>query len=191
MSFTCRNSVSMSCCFKPYVLHYPYEKKQCRKFQKHTTNPARIYDANRTTTTGVSDAWNHFFLTAGEPDKELNPKKKVWEQIQPDLRTDERCVATYKGAAFEVAGKGVCKAQTMSNSGIKWNNRAAWKSSVFTWQSSPVTTIMVLGHMMKMMIMMMMNGSKYFTLKMFNKGFGLIIFCFCFFLVFQSIIIEL
>uniref|UniRef100_A0A8C4EKV3 Aminoacyl tRNA synthetase complex interacting multifunctional protein 1a n=1 Tax=Dicentrarchus labrax TaxID=13489 RepID=A0A8C4EKV3_DICLA len=55
----------------------------------------------------------------GEPDKELNPKKKVWEQVQPDLRTDSQCVATYKGAAFEVAGKGVCKAQTMSNSGIK------------------------------------------------------------------------
>ncbi|XP_040042474.2 aminoacyl tRNA synthase complex-interacting multifunctional protein 1a [Gasterosteus aculeatus] len=55
----------------------------------------------------------------GEPDKELNPKKKVWEQVQPDLRTDGQCVATYKGAAFEVAGKGVCKAQTMSNSGIK------------------------------------------------------------------------
>ncbi|XP_076003943.1 aminoacyl tRNA synthase complex-interacting multifunctional protein 1a [Genypterus blacodes] len=55
----------------------------------------------------------------GEPDKELNPKKKVWEEIQPDLRTDDQCVATYKGAAFEVAGKGVCKAQTMSNSGIK------------------------------------------------------------------------
>uniref|UniRef100_A0A8C1EQH1 Aminoacyl tRNA synthetase complex interacting multifunctional protein 1a n=1 Tax=Cyprinus carpio carpio TaxID=630221 RepID=A0A8C1EQH1_CYPCA len=55
----------------------------------------------------------------GESDKELNPKKKVWEQVQPDLRTDEQCVATYKGAAFEVAGKGVCKAQTMSNSGIK------------------------------------------------------------------------
>ncbi|XP_026160291.1 aminoacyl tRNA synthase complex-interacting multifunctional protein 1-like [Mastacembelus armatus] len=55
----------------------------------------------------------------GEPDKELNPKKKVWEQIQPDLHTDSQCVATYRGAAFEVAGKGVCKAQTMSNSGIK------------------------------------------------------------------------
>ncbi|KAL6487830.1 hypothetical protein MHYP_G00044560 [Metynnis hypsauchen] len=55
----------------------------------------------------------------GEPDKELNPKKKVWEQVQPDLRTDNQCVATYKGAAFEVAGKGVCKAQTMNNSGIK------------------------------------------------------------------------
>lgn len=58
-------------------------------------------------------------LIAGEPDKELNPKKKVWEQVQPDLRTDDKCVATYKGAAFEVTGKGVCKAQTMSNSGIK------------------------------------------------------------------------
>ncbi|KAM6940048.1 aminoacyl tRNA synthase complex-interacting multifunctional protein 1a [Xenentodon cancila] len=55
----------------------------------------------------------------GDPDKELNPKKKVWEQVQPDLRTDDQCVATYKGAAFEVADKGVCKAQTMSNSGIK------------------------------------------------------------------------
>lgn len=55
----------------------------------------------------------------GEPDKELNPKKKVWEQVQPDLRTDGQCVATYKGAAFEVADKGVCKAQTMSNSSIK------------------------------------------------------------------------
>lgn len=55
----------------------------------------------------------------GEPDKELNPKKKVWEQVQPDLRTDGACVATYKGAPFQVADKGVCKAQTMSNSGIK------------------------------------------------------------------------
>ncbi|KAL2101698.1 hypothetical protein ACEWY4_003459 [Coilia grayii] len=55
----------------------------------------------------------------GVPDKELNPKKKVWEQVQPDLRTDGQCVATYKGSAFEVEGKGVCKAQTMSNSGIK------------------------------------------------------------------------
>ncbi|CAH2300811.1 aminoacyl tRNA synthase complex-interacting multifunctional 1 isoform X1 [Pelobates cultripes] len=55
----------------------------------------------------------------GEPDKELNPKKKTWEQIQPDLLTDEQCVATYKGAAFEVSGKGVCKAQTMAKSNIK------------------------------------------------------------------------
>ncbi|XP_040274194.1 aminoacyl tRNA synthase complex-interacting multifunctional protein 1 isoform X2 [Bufo bufo] len=55
----------------------------------------------------------------GEPDKELNPKKKTWEQIQPDLLTNDDCVATYKGIAFEVSGKGVCKAQTMSRSSIK------------------------------------------------------------------------
>uniref|UniRef100_A0A8C9M1X6 tRNA-binding domain-containing protein n=1 Tax=Panthera tigris altaica TaxID=74533 RepID=A0A8C9M1X6_PANTA len=56
----------------------------------------------------------------GEPDKELNPKK-IWEQIQPDLCTKEECVATYKGVPFEVKGKGVCRAQTMTNSGIKYN----------------------------------------------------------------------
>lgn len=55
----------------------------------------------------------------GEPDKELNPKKKIWEQIQPDLHTNDECVAMYKGAPFEVKGKGVCRAQTMANSGIK------------------------------------------------------------------------
>ncbi|XP_004626756.2 aminoacyl tRNA synthase complex-interacting multifunctional protein 1 isoform X2 [Octodon degus] len=55
----------------------------------------------------------------GEPDKELNPKKKIWEQIQPDLYTREDCVATYKGVPFEVKGKGVCRAQTMAKSGIK------------------------------------------------------------------------
>ncbi|XP_054846694.1 aminoacyl tRNA synthase complex-interacting multifunctional protein 1 isoform X2 [Eublepharis macularius] len=55
----------------------------------------------------------------GEPEKELNPKKKIWEQIQPDLRTNDQCVATYKGVPFEVKGKGVCKAATMANSGIK------------------------------------------------------------------------
>ncbi|XP_072481143.1 aminoacyl tRNA synthase complex-interacting multifunctional protein 1 [Notamacropus eugenii] len=56
---------------------------------------------------------------SGEPEKELNPKKKIWEQIQPDLLTNDQCVATYKGVPFEVKGKGICRAQTMSNSGIK------------------------------------------------------------------------
>ncbi|XP_023590549.1 aminoacyl tRNA synthase complex-interacting multifunctional protein 1 isoform X3 [Trichechus manatus latirostris] len=41
----------------------------------------------------------------GEPDKELNPKKKIWEQIQPDLYTNAECVATYKGAPFEILWK--------------------------------------------------------------------------------------
>ncbi|XP_039199940.1 aminoacyl tRNA synthase complex-interacting multifunctional protein 1 isoform X1 [Crotalus tigris] len=56
---------------------------------------------------------------SGEPEKELNPKKKIWEQIQPDLQTNEQCIATYKGVPFEVKGKGVCRAPSMANSGIK------------------------------------------------------------------------
>ncbi|XP_061108079.1 aminoacyl tRNA synthase complex-interacting multifunctional protein 1-like [Conger conger] len=60
-----------------------------------------------------------FLSFPGEPDKELNPKKKVWEKVQADLRTDGKCIATYKGAPFEVRGKGLCKSQTMSNCGIK------------------------------------------------------------------------
>ncbi|XP_028309210.1 aminoacyl tRNA synthase complex-interacting multifunctional protein 1-like [Gouania willdenowi] len=55
----------------------------------------------------------------GEPDDELNPKQNVWEQILPDLRTDARCIATYKGVPFQVEGKGLCKAQTLSDSEIK------------------------------------------------------------------------
>ncbi|KAL3066574.1 hypothetical protein OYC64_016511 [Pagothenia borchgrevinki] len=54
-----------------------------------------------------------------DPDTELTPRQKVWEQIQAYLCTDGHCVATYRGAAFEIAGKGVCKAQSMSISEIK------------------------------------------------------------------------
>ncbi|XP_024062342.1 aminoacyl tRNA synthase complex-interacting multifunctional protein 1 isoform X2 [Terrapene carolina triunguis] len=60
-----------------------------------------------------------FEVFPGEPEKELNPKKKIWEQIQPDLHTNDQCIATYKGVPFEVKGKGVCRAQTMASSGIK------------------------------------------------------------------------
>lgn len=80
------------------------------------TNPASV--EVYWSTQGILISHNDVFV-AGEPDKELNPKQKVWEQVQPDLRTDGQCVATYKGAAFEVAGKGVCKAQTMSDCEIK------------------------------------------------------------------------
>uniref|UniRef100_A0A0B8RRD7 Small inducible cytokine subfamily E, member 1 (Endothelial monocyte-activating) n=1 Tax=Philothamnus irregularis TaxID=1899461 RepID=A0A0B8RRD7_9SAUR len=56
---------------------------------------------------------------SGDPEKELNPKKKIWEEIQPDLQTNGQCIATYKGVPFEVKGKGVCRAPSMANSGIK------------------------------------------------------------------------
>lgn len=50
---------------------------------------------------------------------QMNPKKKIFEQIQPDLITNSDRVATYKGAPFSVAGKGVITAPSMTNSGIK------------------------------------------------------------------------
>uniref|UniRef100_A0A673GPS7 Aminoacyl tRNA synthase complex-interacting multifunctional protein 1-like n=1 Tax=Sinocyclocheilus rhinocerous TaxID=307959 RepID=A0A673GPS7_9TELE len=55
----------------------------------------------------------------GEPEKELNPKQRIWERLQPDLCTDAKGVATYKGVAFEVRGKGLCRAPSVSNGGIK------------------------------------------------------------------------
>ncbi|KAG7278553.1 hypothetical protein CRUP_033421 [Coryphaenoides rupestris] len=62
-------------------------------------------------------------MCASSPDKVeiLDPPAGAvpGDRVQPDLRTDAACVATYQGAPFQVAGKGVCKAQTMSNSGIK------------------------------------------------------------------------
>nr|CAB3220761.1 aminoacyl tRNA synthase complex-interacting multifunctional protein 1 [Phallusia mammillata] len=55
----------------------------------------------------------------GEPDAMLNPKKKVWEKVQPDLKTNDECVACYKGVPFKVEGKGICKVQTLKNCRIK------------------------------------------------------------------------
>ncbi|XP_055044068.1 aminoacyl tRNA synthase complex-interacting multifunctional protein 1 [Misgurnus anguillicaudatus] len=55
----------------------------------------------------------------GEPEKELNPKRRIWEHLLPDLHTDAKGVATYKGVAFEVRGKGLCRAPGISNGEIK------------------------------------------------------------------------
>lgn len=55
----------------------------------------------------------------GEPDAQLNPKKKIWEQVAPDLKTDANGVATYKGAVITVPGKGNVKAPSLANVQIK------------------------------------------------------------------------
>ncbi|KAK0141518.1 Aminoacyl tRNA synthase complex-interacting multifunctional protein 1 [Merluccius polli] len=54
----------------------------------------------------------------GEPDRELVSKDRVWEILQPDLQTDGRGVANYKGAWFEVKGKGLCRTPTLTNCSI-------------------------------------------------------------------------
>ena len=56
---------------------------------------------------------------SGEPDALLNPKKKIWEQIQPDLRVNDQGYATYKGKVWKIEGKGMFKAATMTDCIIK------------------------------------------------------------------------
>ncbi|XP_077984248.1 aminoacyl tRNA synthase complex-interacting multifunctional protein 1-like [Glandiceps talaboti] len=55
----------------------------------------------------------------GDFPAQMNPKKKIWERIQPDLLLNGDGIATYKGVPFKVEGKGVCTAPSMKNSGIK------------------------------------------------------------------------
>lgn len=55
----------------------------------------------------------------GEPDSQLNPKKKIWEQVAPELKIDANGFATYKGHPLTIEGKGKCKAPSMTNCPIK------------------------------------------------------------------------
>lgn len=61
-------------------------------------------------------------MLLGKPDEQLNPKKKIFEQIQPDLRISAEGVAVYKGAAWRVRGyDGQCTVPTMKDTPIKWD----------------------------------------------------------------------
>ena len=49
----------------------------------------------------------------GTPDALLNPKKKVWETLKPDLMVNAEKVATYKGSPLVVEGKGPLVSPTL------------------------------------------------------------------------------
>lgn len=53
------------------------------------------------------------------PDPVLNPKKKIFETVAPDLKTNSERVATFKGALFNVPGKGVVTAASLVGVSIK------------------------------------------------------------------------
>ncbi|KAI8803253.1 hypothetical protein BJ742DRAFT_683376 [Cladochytrium replicatum] len=61
----------------------------------------------------------------GTPDGVLNPKKKVWETVQPQFITDAKCRATYVDAESKAvsvmvtASGGECKATSVVGGGIK------------------------------------------------------------------------
>ncbi|KAI3424611.1 Methionyl-tRNA synthetase [Psidium guajava] len=54
----------------------------------------------------------------GTPDDVLNPKKKVWETLQPDLHTDSGLVAHFKNIPFTTSA-GACKASSIQNGSIR------------------------------------------------------------------------
>ncbi|KAL3883708.1 hypothetical protein ACJMK2_029945 [Sinanodonta woodiana] len=55
---------------------------------------------------------------AGEPDDVLNPKKKVWETLQPDFRTNDKCIAEWQGNQMKTKS-GIVKCESLSGVPIK------------------------------------------------------------------------
>ncbi|CAM6087122.1 unnamed protein product [Calypogeia fissa] len=54
----------------------------------------------------------------GHPDELLNPKKKIWEAVQPDLHTTDDLVAVYKEAPFTTTA-GVCTVSSIKSGAIR------------------------------------------------------------------------
>merc|ERR1711862_444571 len=52
------------------------------------------------------------------PDAQLNPKKKIFEAVAPDLKVNSEMVATYKGVPWLVNGQ-PCKSQTLVDVQVK------------------------------------------------------------------------
>lgn len=53
------------------------------------------------------------------PDPVLNPKKKIFETVAPDLKTNTSKQATYKGVPWTVPGKGFVVAESLVNVNVK------------------------------------------------------------------------
>ncbi|KAI9340270.1 tRNA synthetases class I-domain-containing protein [Obelidium mucronatum] len=54
----------------------------------------------------------------GKPDDQLNPKKKIWETVQPEFKTRDDLVAVWKDVEFRTS-KGVVKSASLVAANIK------------------------------------------------------------------------
>lgn len=54
-----------------------------------------------------------------QPDPVMNPKKKIFETVAPDLHTNASLEACYKGVPLNVPGKGNILAKTLKNVAVK------------------------------------------------------------------------
>jgi len=84
----------------------------CASNAEHTKVELLIPPANSTPGEKV-----YFEGHQGEPEAQLNPKKKIFESIQPDLTTSDDLVASWKGIPFRT-GKGLIKSATLANASI-------------------------------------------------------------------------
>lgn len=55
----------------------------------------------------------------GQPDEVLNPKKKIWEKLQVDLKTSSDCIAQWQGNNLITKSGGIVRSKTMSGAPIK------------------------------------------------------------------------
>ncbi|GMM32204.1 Arc1 protein [Martiniozyma asiatica (nom. inval.)] len=58
----------------------------------------------------------------GTPEKQLNPKKKIWEQVQPKFTSLDDFTVVYKdedGDKKLITEKGICKCSTIANADIR------------------------------------------------------------------------
>ncbi|KAK7870278.1 hypothetical protein R5R35_001005 [Gryllus longicercus] len=53
------------------------------------------------------------------PDPVLNPKKKIFETVAPDLKTSDKKIVTYKGASLTVPGKGIVASPSLVGVNVK------------------------------------------------------------------------
>lgn len=53
------------------------------------------------------------------PDPVMNPKKKIFETVAPDLSTNGALQACYKGVPFAVPGKGNITTKSLKNCPVK------------------------------------------------------------------------
>lgn len=55
----------------------------------------------------------------GKADEVLNPKKKVWEKLQVDLKTNSECIAQWQGNDLLTKSGGKIRSKTMTGAPIK------------------------------------------------------------------------
>nr|VZI22226.1 unnamed protein product [Spirometra erinaceieuropaei] len=67
---------------------------------------------------------DHVFVDGypGEPDAQLNPKKKIFESVKPDLRVDAQCIATYKGSPWKLKGNPSAIIRTYKAVHLDWSD---------------------------------------------------------------------